>query len=175
MMKTIMIYNNPFNWFAPFNEFSWFKPVTYQSPVEESAHTSPFEYKIDYSVPGMRKRDLQMRVDNGQLIIEGHHRESDNKLFRKNRHVLESSFYRTTTLTEDMDVDNLKAKFKDGVLSVIIPKKKEYINYREIPVNGEDPAVESAKVEDAKVIGEKPHSIVEAAKEKLRSIFRKAA
>ncbi len=170
-----MIYNSPFNWFAPFNELSWFEPAVYQSPVEESVHTTPFEYKIDYSVPGMQKRDLKMKIDNGQLILEGHHRESNGKLFRKNRNILESSFYRATALTEDMDVDNLKAKFKDGVLSVTIPKKKEYINYREIPVNGENVAVESAKIEDAKVIGEKTHSIVKTAKEKLRSIFRKAA
>lgn len=175
-MKSIMISNSPFNWFAPFNELSWFEPVVYQSPVEESVHTTPFEYKIDYSVPGMRKRDLKMKVDNGRLILEGHHRESNNKLFRKNRNVLESSLYRTTTLNEDMDVDKLKAKFKDGVLSVTIPKKKEYINYREIPVSVEDVAIEDAKVEDAKVIGEKPiHSFMETAKEKILSIFRKAA
>ena len=124
----------------------------------------------------MKKKDLKMKVENNQLVLEGHHRESDNKLFRKNRSISESSFYRTTVLTEDMDVDNLKAKFKDGVLFVTIPKKKEYINYREIPVNGEEVAVESSNVEDAKVIGEKPiHSFMETAKEKILSIFRKAA
>ncbi len=171
-----MIYNNPFNWFAPFYELSWFEPVAYQSPVEEAIHTTPFEYKINYSLPGMRKKDLKMKVDNGQLILEGHHRESDNKLFRKNRRIFESSFYKTTSLTEDMDVDNLKAKFTNGVLSVTIPKKKEYVNYREIPVNGEqEAAIESANVVDAEVFEEKPHSIVETAKGKLRSIFRKAA
>ena len=175
-MKTIMIYNNPFNWLNPFSDLSWFEPVTYQTPVTESVNETPFEYKLEYSVPGMKKKDLKMKVDNGLLVLEGHHCESDGKLFRKNRNVSESSFYRTTALTEDMDVDNLKAKFKDGVLSVTIPKRKEYVNYREIPVNGNDIAVEEAKVVDAKVVEEKPiHSIMESAKEKFRSFFRKAA
>lgn len=145
--------------------------MVYQSRADESINTTPFEYKIDYSVPGMRKRDLKMKVDNGKLILEGYHRESNGKLFGKNRNVLESSFYRTTTLTEDMEVDNIKAKFKDGVLSITIPKKKAYINYREIPVSTEEVAVKNTK----KVMGEKTHAILATAKEKLYSFFRKAA
>lgn len=174
-MKTIMLFNNPFYWLNPFSELSWFEPISYQVPVDESMTETPFQYKLEFSVPGMKKKDLKMKVENNQLVLEGHHRESDNKLFRKNRRISESSFYRTTVLTEDMDLDNLKAKFKDGVLYVTIPKKQEYINYREIPVNSDEVTVENAKVEDAKVIGDKTHSIVETAKEKLRSIFQKAA
>ena len=170
-MKTMMIYNNPFNWFNPLFGLSMFEPLVYQNPVEESVSETPFRYKIEYTIPGMKKRDLKMRVDNGNLVLEGHHKESDFRLFKKNRSLAVSSFLRTTALSEDMDIDKLRAKFKDGVLTVDIPKKQEYINYREIPVNGTD-----AEIEEAKVMRKKSSpSVMEAAKQKLRSVFCKAA
>ncbi len=170
-MRAILIPNNPFNWFSPFNELNWFEPILYQDSIEESVQTTPFEYKIEYSLPGFKKKDLKMRVVNGQLIITGHHRKSGNPFFGKKGNFSESSFSRATVLTDDMDLDKLKAKFKDGVLLVTIPKKQGCISYREIPINREN-----VQAEDTKAVGSKTRTtVMESVKKRFHKIFRSAA
>lgn len=108
-MKTIMLYNNAIPWFNLFPELNLFEPVVNQCPEAECLSETPFGYKIEYSVPGMKKRDLKMRIDNNNLVLDGHQKEYDFKLPGKNSNITGSSFIRTILLTEDMDIERLKA------------------------------------------------------------------
>ncbi len=73
-----------------------------------------------------------------------------------------------------MNMDHIKAKFKNDRLSIQIPKKKEYVNYREIPVGGVGGS--NIEVEEAQIINDnKNESLFDSAKKRLRSVFRKGA
>jgi HSP20 family protein len=75
-------------------------------------------------IPGLDKKQLEVEVLEGILTISGDKHsafESDGaKVLRKE--LKESSFRRSFELGELLDGDNIAANFKDGILSIDIPK-----------------------------------------------------
>ena len=78
-------------------------------------------------IPGLGKKDIGVEVEDGVLTIKGnkHHGlfdEAKATILRKE--LKHSSFSRSFTLGSELDGDKIKANFKDGLLSVEIPKLK---------------------------------------------------
>ena len=75
-------------------------------------------------IPGLDKKQLEVSVEEGVLTIAGDKHstfESDGaKVLR--RELKQSSFKRQFELGELLDGENISANFKDGILSVSIPK-----------------------------------------------------
>ncbi len=75
-------------------------------------------------IPGLDKKQLNVEVEDGILTISGDkHSAFENegaKVLRKE--LKESSFKRQFELGELLDGDNISANFKDGVLSISVPK-----------------------------------------------------
>ncbi|MFW5645394.1 MAG: Hsp20 family protein [Bacteroidota bacterium] len=169
-MKTLMHYDPFNNWGNPILDWDLMEPFrfSFTPSINGSVKEKPFEYSLEYHLPGIEKRNLKTRIENNQLIIEGKERRSSKKIFRKEKSVSESSFYRTFHLCEDMDTDKIKAKFSKGVLKITIPKKKEFINYREIPVSGGDTIVNAKEVDVE-------NGILSRFRNKIHSMLKKAA
>jgi HSP20 family protein len=75
-------------------------------------------------IPGLDKKQLDVEVEDGILTISGDkHSAFENegaKVLRKE--LKESSFKRQFELGELLDGDNISANFKDGILSISVPK-----------------------------------------------------
>ena len=75
-------------------------------------------------IPGLDKKDLSIDVEEGVLTISGNNHglfdDDGAKVIR--RELKHSSFKRQFALGELLDGENIKATFKDGLLSVHIPK-----------------------------------------------------
>ena len=75
-------------------------------------------------IPGLDKKQLNVEVEDGILTISGDKHsafESEGaKVLRKE--LKESSFKRQFELGELLDGDNISANFKDGILSISVPK-----------------------------------------------------
>ena len=75
-------------------------------------------------IPGLDKKQLNVEVEDGVLTISGDKHsafESEGaKVLRKE--LKESSFKRQFELGELLDGDNISANFKDGILSISVPK-----------------------------------------------------
>jgi len=75
-------------------------------------------------IPGLNKKQLNVEVEDGVLTISGDkHSAFENegaKVLRKE--LKESSFKRQFELGELLDGDNISANFKDGILSISVPK-----------------------------------------------------
>jgi HSP20 family protein len=82
---------------------------------------------IRADLPGMKKEDVNVEVDNGMLTISGErHEEHEDKrddFYRTERRY--GRFYRALPLPEDVTSDRCEATFKDGVLEVTIPAPKQ--------------------------------------------------
>jgi HSP20 family protein len=85
------------------------------------------DFTIEVSVPGFKKEDFNIRLDNDVLTISGEHKTEDeekNKNYtRKEFHY--SSFERSFTLPESVNTDAIDAKYENGILNIILPKKEE--------------------------------------------------
>lgn len=86
-------------------------------------------YLIEAELPRVKREDVKIRVVDGQLSISGERafkREEQDDA--KKYHRVERSygrFERRFRLPEDVEADQVKAEFADGVLSVSVPKSEK--------------------------------------------------
>ncbi len=81
-------------------------------------------YHIDVDLPGVKKEDIDVSMENNMLTISGK-REAKSEVKEEDYYRLESSygkFERSFTLPEKVDTENIRAACEDGVLEVVIPK-----------------------------------------------------
>lgn len=91
------------------------------------------EYKTDFRIflaaPGFKKEDFHIDLENNMLTIRVEKEEQFEEAFQKFTKN-EYNFYnftRTFTLPENIKIDTVEAKYEDGVLKIVLPKKEEYI------------------------------------------------
>ena len=100
------------------------------TPYSNSAYPKVNVYEYDDKVgivaeiPGLSKKQIKVDVEDNILTISGdkHSVWDDAKAKVLRRELKQSSFRRSFTLGELLDGDDISANFKDGVLSIEIPK-----------------------------------------------------
>lgn len=84
-------------------------------------------YVVDMAVPGLKKSDFKIDLENQVLSISTESKD-ENEYQDENytrREFGYSSFKRTFTLPETVNEDKIDARYKDGILSIFLPKKEE--------------------------------------------------
>ena len=79
---------------------------------------------IRAEVPGVRKEDMDVRIENGVLTLHGE-RKQETDVAEGNTHLMEryyGSFTRSFSLPTTVDAAKIVATYKDGVLEVAVPK-----------------------------------------------------
>ena len=84
-------------------------------------------YTLKLDLPGLKKDDVKISFIDGKLSISG---ESTQESVHKDSkcHRIERSFgkyYRSFNLPENVQSDKINAEFKDGQLSILVPKAEE--------------------------------------------------
>ena len=82
------------------------------------------EYMMSMDLPGVDKKHVNVQVDNHQLMVTGERKE-ERKEGKRDFHRIERKygrFYRALALPQNAMAENAKADFKDGVLTVTVPK-----------------------------------------------------
>lgn len=82
-------------------------------------------YIIDVDLPGFSKEDIKIDVEDGYLNINAsmnstHNEEENGRFIRRERFVGECS--RSFYIGEDIESDDIKASFKNGILTLEVPK-----------------------------------------------------
>ena len=91
--------------------------------------------KVSAELPGLSEKDVQVEIANGILSIRGEKKaeRNDNSKFVSERYY--GSFERQIPL-ESVEEDKAKAEFKDGVLTVTLPKSEQSNrNIKRIAIN----------------------------------------
>ena len=93
-----------------------------QWPMRVDIREDENQIVIKADVPGMEQKDINVNIDNGQLTISGE-RKSETR--DENAHRIERSygrFSRSFSLPSAVDEGKISAAYKDGVLTVTLPK-----------------------------------------------------
>ncbi len=82
-------------------------------------------YEVDVDLPGFSKDEIKLELNNGYLTISTEkslEKEKKGKIIRQERYAgtMQRSFYVGGSITEE----DIKAKYENGVLSLLIPKKE---------------------------------------------------
>lgn len=84
-------------------------------------------YVVAIDLPGMRREDIRISAENGTLTIQGERRResgSKGRGFTRTERI-HGSFTRSFTLPSTVDGNKIEATYKDGVLTVVLPKSEE--------------------------------------------------
>ncbi len=97
-----------------------FSPSVNISETEEG-------FGLELAAPGLKKEDFKVNLDNNVLTIsaelKNESEEKSEKLIR--REFSYSSFSRSFSLPKSIDLDKIKADYKDGILKIGLPKREE--------------------------------------------------
>jgi HSP20 family protein len=82
---------------------------------------------VTLEVPGVKKEDFQLSLHEGTLTVSGERKQTtevkEGESFRSERFF--GRFSRSVTLQVPVQADNVKAQYKDGVLTVTLAKSEE--------------------------------------------------
>ncbi|EMJ57798.1 spore protein SP21 domain protein [Leptospira interrogans serovar Valbuzzi str. Duyster] len=75
-------------------------------------------------LPGVEEKDVQVQLEKDQLIISGKTSNKDIQGELRYSEFRTGEYKRTFTLTESVEEDRISAVYKNGVLNLILPKRK---------------------------------------------------
>ena len=83
------------------------------------------KYVLEAELPGVKREDIKIDIEDGVLTLSAHlgeekKEESENYVYRERRY---GQVCRSFSL-DNIDEENIKAEYKDGILSVDLPKKE---------------------------------------------------
>ncbi len=100
--------------------------------VDIYENADAFVLKVD--LPGVPKESITIHGESGMLRIKGtvarEYKENVNLLYSEIR---KASYFRKFNIGNGIDADRIDARFDNGVLTVLLPKK-ESMRVREIPI-----------------------------------------
>ena len=109
-------------------ENDWNFPVrsktNWSPPVDVKETDDSFTLTTD--IPGLTKKEVNVNVSDGIVSISGerkfeNEKESDNYHYRERQY---GSFLRTFNLPETVNEEKITANFKNGILSIELPKQE---------------------------------------------------
>ena len=86
------------------------------------------EIVMTVELPGIQQKDISLEMKDDLLTIKGERKHSDDVKEENYKHIerLFGVFERSFVLSSTVDIDSIKASYKNGVLTVSLPKKKEH-------------------------------------------------
>jgi HSP20 family protein len=119
--------NNLFDWDGLLDNFFTDTPVWNSRTPAVDVQEMEDEYTMEVELPGLTDKDIELNVEDNILTLSSKKEESKEE--RKNGYLIRErrnhGFTRTFVLPKDVDRENIKAEFKNGLLVVNIPKKPE--------------------------------------------------
>ncbi|PBB83992.1 MULTISPECIES: Hsp20/alpha crystallin family protein [unclassified Mesorhizobium] len=95
--------------------------------------------EVSVELPGLDQKEVDVSLTDSALTIKGE-RKSGREESKKGYHFAKrsyGSFYRSVPLPSGVDTDKVKAEFKNGVLTVTLPKTQEALSrVKKIEVKG---------------------------------------
>jgi HSP20 family protein len=104
----------------------------FESPLQAWApaldvHEDKDAFTIRAELPGLKREDIEVSIQDGALVISGERQEEKvaegTEVHRQERYF--GKFSRALTLPTAVSSDKVKAVYKDGILTVTLPKAEE--------------------------------------------------
>ena|ERR1700712_5194463 len=132
-MTLVKVNNRPFG--NLFNELLNEFPASARTFGQElfafpqtNIHETPEAYHLELNAPGRTREDFKIQVEQGLLTVSFDKKEEiaqseDYKTIRREFEF--KSFKRSFSVDEKINVDGIQAKYENGVLKLLLPKKEE--------------------------------------------------
>lgn len=96
-----------------------------------------YAYSVRVELPGLKKEDIEVNFSDEMLTISGEsitskEEKEEGKFIHQERH--HRSYRRTMRVPRQVDVENIHAEFKDGLLEIVLPKLKSEDKTKKIDI-----------------------------------------
>ena len=93
--------------------------------IDVIEHSESFTVECD--LPGIDQKDIDITIASGVLTIKGEKKGEQKSEKRRvyKKETWEGNFQRTISLPSSVDADKVEASFRNGVLTVTLPKREE--------------------------------------------------
>ena len=85
------------------------------------------KFTVNLEVPGLKREDISVKLEDGNLVISGERKSETvsegSEVHRQERYY--GKFARAISLPSIVKADEVKAVYKDGILSITLPKAEE--------------------------------------------------
>ena len=99
-------------------------------------HQDDDKIEITAELPGVKEEDIDLTVEDGVLTLRGEKKSTHTDKERGYSERSYGTFERRLTLPSNVDEDACSADFRDGVLTITLPKSAEKARGRRIPLRG---------------------------------------
>lgn len=95
------------------------------------------DFRIELMLPGFAKEDVQMNYHKNLLTIkvEKEGNEENNEYKYSHREFSAYNFEKSFKLPNTVDTEKIDAKFENGILTVVLPKKEEAVEKAPVSIN----------------------------------------
>ncbi|MBI4167205.1 MAG: Hsp20/alpha crystallin family protein [Acidobacteria bacterium] len=111
--------------FSPFSGESELSTRTWAPPVD--IYETENDIVLKAELPGVDPKDVEVKVEDNTLYLKGE-RKFEKEVANENYHRVErsyGSFARSFSLPNSISTEKVKAEFKDGLLTLTLPKREE--------------------------------------------------
>ena len=106
--------------------------VRYNTPSTTIMKTDVKEtegsYELDIDLPGYKKEDVKAELKDGYLTISAATNTSNDQKDENGKYIRRERYYgncsRSFYLGENITQEDIKARFEDGILKIVVPKKE---------------------------------------------------
>ena len=81
-------------------------------------------YVLEIEMPGFKKEDLSVSLDDGYLTVSGKKHALKDEKTKYLRKEISETFQRSYYVGTEVQEENVKAKYEDGILCLSVPKSK---------------------------------------------------
>jgi HSP20 family protein len=94
------------------------------------------EYRVTAELPGLEERDVEVLLQDGLLTVRGEKKVESENRNRTHSERFYGHFERQISLDRDVDENAVSATFKNGLLTVTVPKSAQAVERtKRIPIN----------------------------------------
>jgi HSP20 family protein len=118
----------PFLWSSLFDDdFFPVAPGRSTSMPAVNIREDEKRFTLDLAIPGIEKKDLKIEINEDVITISSEQKmeKEENRDDFKRREFSYTSFCRSFYLPENVNKEKIEANYRDGILSVVLPKEAE--------------------------------------------------
>ena len=107
--------------------------ISYERPLSDIEENKDF-ITLNIDMPGIKKEDIQLNITDDMIEVKAE-RKHESKVEKKGFFQQErsySGFYRRLPLPANVKADQANAEYKNGVLSITIPREKKVIENKKV-------------------------------------------
>lgn len=128
-MKSLTLYGtNPFDLIDEIFSGDDFQYPQFRTPAIDVLDEEG-RYVVEAELPGLSEKDVQLELKDRTLVLSTAKKETKEEKNENSRWLRRErkdfQFSRSFALPEDVDAEKIEAKFRDGLLTIALPKKPE--------------------------------------------------